>query len=220
MKGSARSVAFGRSQRLMTASNMQWDNHHEPYVETHLVDNADRQKLIRVTLSNKIYRYNRIKDRKRENGRLTGPEIEEFKTLHAQIKQLKDALRAAGEAVQSRAKTPAPAPVPFATHGALPAHEKPVKFDSAPRFYRSDADWDFGSQSRCSAVAFWSCRCAGSLPFLMPCRRGSTINMAAFNYPLEHQADMEDESYSDLRVMTGVRKYVQCSYLRAHTPGD
>lgn len=145
---SGRSAAFGKSKRLLTSSNMLFSNNHDPHVETRTVNNVERRRLIQANLGNRIYSYNRIKDKKRENGNISTAESKELEILRIQIKQLREALKASTDSIGRRAITPAPVAVPFTTHGASAAHDKLVKYDNAPRFYRSEMDWDFGAHSR------------------------------------------------------------------------
>lgn len=131
----------------MTASNMQFAKRSDLHVETRMVNNEERQKIIRATMGNKIYRCNSIKAKKKELGRVSAPEIEEYKNLRVQIKQLKAALKTAEQSTNKLGNAPAPTPVPFATHGPR-SFNKSVKYDDSPTFYRSKADWDFGTESR------------------------------------------------------------------------
>mmetsp|Transcript_1129 Transcript_1129/g.1819 ORF Transcript_1129/g.1819 Transcript_1129/m.1819 type:complete len:469 (+) Transcript_1129:115-1521(+) len=186
--------SFGSAGRAMSESNRLWapSDLSVPPPGSYDVEKSSRESYLRNILGVTQWKIKVLKKKVRQaaamssTGKISKEERdmqEEIDLLTERLYALKEELLLTTSAASLHAsRYPQSKKPAFNSTGRKP-HQVPQKIQEAPTFYRSDADWDFGSD-----------------------KRANTIDMSAFNYSKRVQEDLEVQETTDTDTLVGLKR--------------
>lgn len=188
--------SFGSSQRALSDSNRLFasSDYSVPPPGSYDINKSSRVSYLKNLLGVTQWKLKSLKRKLNEidHNQKSSQEIKDIQTeikfLTKRIEALRDEIQL-NEAVSSvnTPKFPSPTKPAFNQSSKKP-HQEPIKYQEAPTFYKSDSDWDFGSD-----------------------KRSNTIDMSAWNYSKKYQNQLEVEEISS--VLSSTNRYITYMFM-------